>query len=824
MGFWEFLGDVAEGALEYQSIVANENAEYVDKGIRCYKNGNYNEAFRYFKMAAERNNSNAMYNLALCYRYGEGTDMDYEEAVYWYRKAAEKGVSGAKEAIDEIGSDTGCLIQKDDLFAIRKGYITKFSLSNVSYSWNGNNYTDRKVTIKIGRLQNESAHHSGSVKLKFWYCKTAYNGDHLDGTLMAEDVYSSSGSRGNCYGWSDIEFVMDMDGNPPTGDYFPVLTINELDEDGKWYIVGYCNFDNKKHWNHEEPGKSTDCLIKKDDLYAIRKGFITDFSMSDVSYEWDGDNYTNRRVTIRIGRLQNEAIHHSGSIKLSFRFCNTKYSGETIDGYLMASDIYSKEGCIGEQYGWNDVEFTMDMDGNPPTGDYFPILTVNELDEDGSWYIVGYCNFDKKQHWNHEEDALGVDDMISLADEHWNNEEYEEAAELFLGAAEQGNAYAQYSIGYCYEKGTGTNQDYRKALKWYRKAAEQENADAQYSLGCCYLLGNGVEKCEKEGVRWFRKAAEQGNAAAQYGLGICHEEGTGVKQSYGEAIGWYRKAAKQGDEDAKEAIERVTALMKNQNNTNTTVEERTYNSFDDLKEAAEQGNADAQYYLGLCYEKGNNVPNANCKKAIEWFGKAAKQGNIKALCALGNCYAHGGLGVPQNYAIAVDWYQKAAEKGHKEAIIALKQINNGADLANVGHFIDSSNSEVNEEYINDNHGDVITTEHHSNATNEIYSNNEQEYIETLKEIIADDGEITDRERRLLEKLRTKLGISESRAKELENALANPSLTIEEQEYLDEYKSIAADGEITDKERKLLDKIRKMSGISEERAREIEKMV
>ncbi len=596
MGFWEFLGDVAEGALEYQSIVANENAEYVDKGIRCYKNGNYNEAFRYFKMAAERNNSNAMYNLALCYRYGEGTDMDYEEAVYWYRKAAEKGVSGAKEAIDEIGSDTGCLIQKDDLFAIRKGYITKFSLSNVSYSWNGNNYTDRKVTIKIGRLQNESAHHSGSVKLMFWYCKTAYNGDHLDGTLMAEDVYSSSGSRGNCYGWSDIEFVMDMD-------------------------------------------------------------------------------------------------------------------------------------------------------GNPPTGDYFPILTVNELDEDGSWYIVGYCNFDKKQHWNQEEEIMSTDELTSLAEEHWNNEEYEEAAELYLEAAEQGDAYAQYAIGFCYDNGTGTNQDYRKALKWYRKAAEQENADAQYSLGCCYLLGNGVEKCEKEGVRWFRKAAEQGHAGAQCALGYCYEKGIGIEQSYNEAVKLYRMAA-------------------------------------------EQGYAIAQNNLGACYGEGHGVEQSYTE-ALKWYNKSIEQECDVAYANLGEYYEKGN-GVPKDYNKALEFYNLAFEKGYenaKEGIDRVSAILNG--------------------------GNVESTATHSD--------NEQEYIETLKEIIADDGEITDRERRLLEKLRTKLGISESRAKELEDALANPSLTAEEQEYLDEYKSIAADGKITDKERKLLDKIRKMSGISEERAREIEKM-
>lgn len=570
---------------------------------------------------------------------------------------------------------------------------------------------------------------------------------------------------------------------------------------------------------------TTEYLVPcEDGLYAVTKGFITKYTLSNVSYNWNGDNYTNRKVTIKIGRLQNESPHHSGSIKFCFYFCKNKFTGENFDGELMAESIYSKEGCEGQNYGWSNISPQMEMNGNPSTGDYFPILTVNELDEDGSWYIVGYCNFDKKQHWNHEEDALGVDDMISLADEHWNNEEYEEAAELFLEAAEQGNAYAQYSIGYCYEKGTGTNQDYRKALKWYRKAAEQENADAQYSLGCCYLLGNGVEKCEKEGVRWFRKAAEQGNAAAQYGLGICHEEGTGVKQSYGEAIGWYRKAAKQGDEDAKEAIERVTALMKNQNNTNTTVEERTYNSFDDLKEAAEQGNADAQLILGLCYYNGDGVWQ-NYEEAFLCFKKASNQGNAEAQYFLGLFYEKG-IGVAKNEAKAVEWYQKAAEQG--DAIAHLGEMyekgqgvnqnyNKALELYNQAFENGFENAKEGIDRVSAilNGGNVESTATHSD--------NEQEYIETLKEIIADDGEITDRERRLLEKLRTKLGISESRARELEDALANPSLTAEEQEYLDEYKSIAADGEITDKERKLLDKIRKMSGISEERAREIEKM-
>ena len=34
--------------------------------------------------------------------------------------------------------------------------------------------------------------------------------------------------------------------------------------------------------------------------------------------------------------------------------------------------------------------------------------------------------------------------------------------------------------------GEGVEQDYAEAVKWYRLAAEQGNADAQYNLGYAY--------------------------------------------------------------------------------------------------------------------------------------------------------------------------------------------------------------------------------------------------------------------------------------------------------------------------------------------------
>lgn len=99
---------------------------------------------------------------------------------------------------------------------------------------------------------------------------------------------------------------------------------------------------------------------------------------------------------------------------------------------------------------------------------------------------------------------------------------------------------------------------------------------------------------------------------------------------------------------------------------------------------------------------------------------------------------------------------------------------------------------------------------------------EQEYLNELKDILA-DGEISPREHRLLEKIRVNLNISESRAAELEATLSSPQLTPEEQEYLNEYKEIISEGEVSSRDKRYLDKLKKTNGISDMRANEIEKM-
>lgn len=105
------------------------------------------------------------------------------------------------------------------------------------------------------------------------------------------------------------------------------------------------------------------------------------------------------------------------------------------------------------------------------------------------------------------------------------------------------------------------------------------------------------------------------------------------------------------------------------------------------------------------------------------------------------------------------------------------------------------------------------------------NDNEARYLEEIHFMLEDDGVIDERERMILERIRERYNITPERAKELEaQAIASQELTSEEQEYLSEYKNSLHDGAISDKERRLLNRLAMALGISEERVKELEENI
>ena len=97
-------------------------------------------------------------------------------------------------------------------------------------------------------------------------------------------------------------------------------------------------------------------------------------------------------------------------------------------------------------------------------------------------------------------------------------------------------------------------------------------------------------------------------------------------------------------------------------------------AFKEWHPLAEQGNAQAQYYLGVLYFKGEGVPQ-DYAQARKWWRKAAAQGHAIAQFNLGGLSSKG-RGVPQGYVQAHIWFNLAAAQGQKKAAEIREQLAN----------------------------------------------------------------------------------------------------------------------------------------------------
>ena len=81
-------------------------------------------------------------------------------------------------------------------------------------------------------------------------------------------------------------------------------------------------------------------------------------------------------------------------------------------------------------------------------------------------------------------------------------------------------------------------------------------------------------------------------------------------------------------------------------------------SFEEVFNAAKNGDQDAQVAMGYIFFKGDGTVQDR-REAAKWFGLAADQGNAEALCNLGHMRAHGS-GISLDLNKAMELYTKSA--------------------------------------------------------------------------------------------------------------------------------------------------------------------
>lgn len=82
-------------------------------------------------------------------------------------------------------------------------------------------------------------------------------------------------------------------------------------------------------------------------------------------------------------------------------------------------------------------------------------------------------------------------------------------------SSQQGNQFAQYTLGVIYLKGEICNSNINKAIELFEQSADQNNPFAQYQLGKLYYFGaDGINPDIEKAMDYLTKSAEQGNEYA----------------------------------------------------------------------------------------------------------------------------------------------------------------------------------------------------------------------------------------------------------------------------------------------------------------------
>lgn len=112
-----------------------------------------------------------------------------------------------------------------------------------------------------------------------------------------------------------------------------------------------------------------------------------------ISGNWSYSiDYSQQTVYIKGDKIENLLTSEkSDMINISLCLTKSKYSGGTIDGYILAS--FNLDQLPGGYY-YKDIEKLLNYNVTPPSKNYYVTLLLSEKSEDG-FVIIDYLNFDE---------------------------------------------------------------------------------------------------------------------------------------------------------------------------------------------------------------------------------------------------------------------------------------------------------------------------------------------------------------------------------------------------------------------------------------------
>jgi hypothetical protein len=213
--------------------------------------------------------------------------------------------------------------------------------------------------------------------------------------------------------------------------------------------------------------------------------------------------------------------------------------------------------------------------------------------------------------------------------------------------AESGNANAQMAMGDLYSDWAGQRPDFIEAIKWYRLAAAHGGGWTDDANAKIATLQDRVDAHKR-----LYDQAQDGDGQHLYAFALDLPHGAAGIEGDGPMPHWLLRAAEAGHKQAQLAIGTLyfrAAYARRDHAYNQARAAREYTPLPDHITDPAYG------YDPLDFD--DETPEHDLPNAITWLGKAAETGDTQAQYNLGIAYA--ATGPTQNVALARDWLHRA---------------------------------------------------------------------------------------------------------------------------------------------------------------------
>ncbi|MDR1582556.1 MAG: sel1 repeat family protein [Prevotellaceae bacterium] len=439
--------EAGDGYAAYRLGFGYQNAEFSEE---C----DYERAFQYYLVGAERDHLYAIELLGRYYKAGIVGVPNPEKTIEYYQKAIERGSNYAKVEL-AICYEEGFGVEQND-----------------------------NKALELLTLAADEGYAYAHTKLGYYYM----NGVVVETDLKkAFEHFSKAAENGNFDAMYNLGRIYKYSIGRPEN---PELALEYFEKAAKGGDLD-ANIEMGISYEHEYGGLEFDeTKLIEYMLYAAERGHpFAQYKLGVYYYFGTVEEDTEKGLSYLKQAYENGSPYAAAVLGDHFMYSRGETSdyNDAFQYYKYAADKnYATDG-IGLCY-----QFGLGVERSDSEAfKYFMIAA--DKGQTNAKYRLGTCY------------KYGIGTAKNLT----------EAYKWLLQAAEEGNRHAEYEVAMLLIEGEGISMNLEKGIKWLRKASENEQNEAQLELGNCYLTGRGVEEDEIQAMYWYQKAAENGNEKAQ---------------------------------------------------------------------------------------------------------------------------------------------------------------------------------------------------------------------------------------------------------------------------------------------------------------------